>query len=667
MSLYTLLKGSFDKFGDKPALSTKKYKGKNPKYEHISFKDLNEMVDNFASGMIELGKGPKGNNKYGKRVAIMSNNREEFIAADIANAALGNVTVMIYDDYKDNPEKIGYILQDSEAEVLIVSGKENYDTAMETLKRHGCCIDTLITMDEEGARDYFPGKNIQASFDEIIDIGKSKFNDINGLSKNIKESDLATLMYTSGTTGNPKGVKLTHQNINSNIKALAELFDMIGPGSRALSVIPYAHALEHTAALTLLYMGADNGFAECTKGENKTIAEDMLLFKPTLMIGVPRLYETVLDKVKLKIMESSHLKQTLFNKAVEEKEKYLNGGKKNILLGVLDHLVFEKIRKKTGGCLEFCITGGGPLSPEIEHFFSDILDIKLYNGYGLTESSPVISVNTPDCHRKGSIGKAIPEVDIKIIDPKRNNVLDKGKLGEVIASGPNIFEGYWNNSKKTNESFIKIHGINYLRTKDIGRLDKDGFLYIGGRIDDSIRLRSGQNIDEVNRLEDQLKEIDFISEVMIHGHGELYLTGLVVPNYAILGAKKGGQIESKKIMDIEGIEGRLAKLSPIFWNAENIRNIKIEKDSMPYKERLQYALDSETYKIILAEMEEKNKEYSVPEFARLRKFAILPYSFIELGKVKVEENMESVLTPTLKLKRQLVYKSHKNIFDILYE
>lgn len=628
MSIYSLIKESTKKFGDKPALSTKNEKGT---YKPISYKDLEGMVDLFASGMIRLGVNPKGDKEYGERVAIMSENRAEFIIADLANYALGSVTVPIYTTY--TPKKIKEILEDSGAETVIVSTKDNYSKLAEALDTKEVSIKRLIIMDD--VTNITPSNYTPHSFyfKNVIDMGKISMHDIKSISQSVKDEDLALLMYTSGTTGQPKGAMLTHNNIMSNIKALDKAFQNIGPGARALSIIPYSHAFEHTGTLTLLYKGVEIGFAESTE----TVAADLMNFKPSIMLAVPRLYEKVLDKIKTGLA-ASKVKRKIFNTAMNTKEKYIKKieeGKKpgkvlSFMNKKLDHMVFEKIRQKTGGNLELCITGGGPLSPEIEDLFSRKIGIALYNGYGLTETSPVVSANTPEHHKKGTIGKPISDADVQIIN------------GEIAASGPMVFKGYWKDEEKTKKAFTVKNGKTYFLTGDKGKLDSEGYLYIMGRMKNDIRLSTGQNIGLAEELEEPLLASVLISQVMIHGQAEPYITGLIVPNFEYLKATNtfdGKNKDSK----LEELLKSMPDLTP--------------EHPVPFKERLACATSKKTYELLTKTINDANKKTGMEDYASLKKFIILPSEFTEKS---------GLLTPTMKLKRGQVLKHYKPLFDKLY-
>jgi len=654
MSIYHLIKKSTKKFGDKPALSTKNKK----KYESISYKDLGQMVDDFASGLMNLGIGPKKCYENGERVAVMSENRTEFVVADLANYALGNITVPIYTTY--TPKKIKEILEDSGARLIIASTKENYEKIMETLedsekdstiesaKRS---INYLYGLDipcKEGATNrVVTMERVEdvASFADILELGKTVPQNLEDISNRIKDDDLAMLMYTSGTTGSPKGAMITHDNVISNIKAIKEAFPTVTPEARALSIIPYSHAFEHTGLLSLLYIGAEIGFAE----NANTVATDLVIFKPSVMLAVPRLYEKVLDKIKMGLA-SSKFKKKMFNTAMSTKEKYLKaleegknpGAFLTFMNKKMDHLVFAKIREKTGGNLEFCITGGGPLSSEIEDLFSRKIGISLYNGYGLTETSPVISANTPTYNKKGTIGKPISGADVKIID------------GEITVSGPMVFKGYWKDEEKTKKVFKNINGKTYFLTGDKGKLDEKGYLYIVGRMKNDIRLNTGQNIGLAEELEEPLKASTLISQVMIHGQAEPYITGLIVPNYEYL--KATVTLDDKFDEDLIKYFNTMQDLTP--------------EHPMPYEERVKLVTNNKVKKLIREEVKKINKDLGLEDYASLTNFALLPSDLSQQGTVKIkgqETTLPDLLTPTLKVKRDKVLEHYKELFDKMYK
>ncbi|MBM3200243.1 long-chain fatty acid--CoA ligase [Candidatus Woesearchaeota archaeon] len=630
MSIYHIIKKSIAEQGDKAALSTK---DKDGKYQSISYKDLGEMIDSFASGLVSLGIGPKGSGEVGDRVAVMSENRAEFIAADLANYALGNITVPIYTTYTS--KKIKEILEDAGAKAVIVSNKANYETVLEALEGKD---KKIISMQKISG--------VNTSFEDVMNIGRKSPQDLETISKNVKDDDLAMLIYTSGTTGQPKGAMLTHANIMSNILAIKDIFPTVSSKDKALSIIPYSHAFEHTGALSLLYIGAEIGFAENTN----TVATDLVLFKPTIMLAVPRLYEKVLDKIKMGL-EASKFKKKMFNTAMETKEKYLkaleSGKKPGFILAFmnkkLDHLVFQKVREKTGGNLEFCITGGGPLSSEIEDLFSRKIGIALYNGYGLTETAPVISANTPQYHKKGSIGKPVPAADVQIID------------GEIAVAGPMVFKGYWKDDEKTKKVFTVHKGKTYFLTGDKGKLDNEGYLYIMGRMKNDIRLNTGQNIGLAEELEEPLKASTLISQVMVHGQAEPYITGLVIPNYEYLKATMTLD-EQLKDEELEKYFKSMQDLSP--------------EHPMPYEERISFAANKKVKELISKEVNRINKGLGLEDYASLTRFTLLPSDFSQQCTTKVngkEVTLPDLLTPTLKIKRANVLDYYKELFDKMYK
>ncbi len=655
MSIYNLIKESVKKFGDKPALSTK---NKEKKYESISYKDLGEMVDSFASGLMNLGIGPKKYNENGERVAIMSENRKEFIIADLANYALGNITVPIYTTY--TPKKIKEILEDSGAKLIIASTKEHYEKILEVLEDSE--NDSTIEYSKRSL-NYLYGLDLPCkegktnkiitmerledvtSFQDILELGRTVPQDLEEISKRVKDDDLAMLMYTSGTTGTPKGAMITHDNVVSNIKAIREAFPTVTPEDRALSIIPYSHSFEHTGTLSLLHIGAEIGFAENTN----TVATDLVIFKPSIMLAVPRLYEKVLDKIKMGLA-ASKFKKKMFDAAMSTKEKYLKAVEEGKIPGAfikfmnkkMDHLVFSKIREKTGGNLEFCITGGGPLSSEIEDLFSRKIGIALYNGYGLTETSPVISANTPTYNKKGTIGKPVNGADVQIID------------NEIAVSGPMVFKGYWKDDEKTKNVFTTVNGKTYFLTGDKGKLDNEGYLYIMGRMKNDIRLNTGQNIGLAEELEEPLKSSTLISQVMIHGQAEPYITGLIVPNYEYL--KATVTLDDKFDEDLIKYFKSMQDLTP--------------EHPMPYEERIKIVTNNKIKSMIKRELNKINEELGLEDYASLKNFALLPSDFSQQGTVKVdckEVILPDLLTPTLKVKRDRVLEYYKELFDKMYK
>jgi len=439
--------------------------------------------------------------------------------------------------------------------------------------------------------------------------------------KKVKPSDTALIMYTSGTTGKPKGVVITHGNITSNVDETRSLFDL-STKDRALSILPYGHAFEHTGALILMVNGVSIAFSK------KDYTNEMMLVKPTILMAVPSLYEKIIEKINLKL-DKSFLKEKVFRTASFLKSK-------GILDGFLSKTIFKDLYGKLGGSLKYCIVGGGPLNEKTEKFFSEVLGIKLYNGYGTSETSPIISVNTKKNQKYRSAGKPLSNLEVRILN------------GEIIVSGPSVTkEGYYNDEEKTNEVLKEIDGKMFYFTGDKGKIDDEDYLYVLGRMQNDIRLSTGQNLGLAEELEEPLKGLRSIEDLMIHGQGEKYITAFVVPNFSYL---KGLNLENN-------VDERLLKLY------EKLKDLTPESE-VSFDERKVMAVNKNVYDFVLNEINLKNKEIGLEEYAKVKKFVLLPCGFSEAD---TQRDLPELLTPTKKVKRKQVLSYYNQFFDMLYK
>ncbi len=332
-------------------------------------------------------------------------------------------------------------------------------------------------------------------------------------------SETATLVYTSGTTGPPKGAILTHDNFLSNIRACLDLYD-ISDRDTCLSFLPLSHVFERMAGYYLMMIrGAIIAYAE----NFDSVPANLVEVQPTITISVPRLYEKMYARVMERVLDGPWLKKQLFFSGLKVCKAYvrkeLAGEEPGTLLtnlsGIYRKVVFSKLRNPLGGRLRFFVSGGAPLAPDIAEFFL-AAGIPIYEGYGLTETSPVIAANKPGEHRLGTVGKPIPGCEVRIAED-----------GEILARGPNVFQGYWNKQDATKEVFTDD---GWLKTGDIGELDADGFLKITDRKKDLIVTAGGENVAPQN-LENLFKTDKFLSNSMVYGDRKPYLTALLVPNF----------------------------------------------------------------------------------------------------------------------------------------
>jgi len=467
-------------------------------YLPITYEQLDSAIRTLACGMLQQGV------QAGDRVALLMENCPDWAVIDYAILSLGAVTVPLYCTFR--PQDIAYVLNDCEAKLAITSGGN--------LLRH------LLT-----AADAAP--SLQAVY--ALDCGKTMDKRLHPLSDlqagedalaarldaqlaGISRDTLATLVYTSGTTGHPKGVMLSHGNIMANLEVVPSSIHF-NDDDMMLSFLPLAHALERTGSHFLPYsFGLSVAFAERPDVVVKNLAEA----RPTLMITVPRLLEVVRDRILGQVSKQSAFSRSMFNQFLALSLAAQEGSLsllKRLRLRLLDRLVGQRIRERFGGRLRLIISGGAPLSIEVGNFF-EAIGLPVLEGYGMTEAAPLISVNPMQDRRIGSVGKPAFNTEVKIAAD-----------GEIVVRGPNVMSGYWKRDEETTE--ILIDG--WLHSGDIGRLDADGYLYITDRKKDVIVTSGGENIAP-QRIESLLACDALIEQVVVYGDQKPYLVALIVPD-----------------------------------------------------------------------------------------------------------------------------------------
>ncbi len=476
-------------------------------YQDISWNEFGQTIRGFAASLIALGLEPE------QQAAILAPNCPEWACADLAIMTVGGRTVPIY--HTEGLKTISHILADAECQLLFTHSKL---LAEEIFSARESCPQLQKAILLEGSSDH---QDI-LSLENFLALAQ-QLNDqqLEQLLQTGKRNALATLVYTSGTTGAPKGAMLSHENILCNVEACSERFE-ISAEDQCLSFLPLSHIFERTAGYYLmLYRGVVIAYAESID----TVPANLAEIKPTVVISVPRLYEKMYNRVLERITTGPWLKKQLFFLAIQVGRSKVSREQKNlaptflqtILLNLFEKLVFSKIKERLGGRLRFFVSGGAPLVKGIAEFFL-AAGIPIYEGYGLTESSPVIAANYPGCHRLGTVGPPLNNLQTKISDD-----------GELLVKGPSIFLGYWNNPEQT---AINLKD-GWLHTGDIGVIDADGFLTITDRKKDIIVTAGGKNIAPQG-LENELKADKYISSVMVYGDRRPYLVALVVPDFETL-------------------------------------------------------------------------------------------------------------------------------------
>jgi long-chain acyl-CoA synthetase len=470
----------------------------------ITYQEVARQVDSFRGGLAGLGV------KRGDRVAIVSNNRPEWAISAYACFGLGASLVPMYE--AQLPTEWGYICADCSPVAIIAGTGEIFDKCL-ALPKSVSAMKHVIGL-------ALPSDH-PSSFEGVLAAGTR--NPAPAIRP--EPTDTACLIYTSGTTGYPKGVILSHSNIASNISAVHEMMPM-GGQDRSLSFLPWAHSFGQTCELhALLSLGASMALCE----DVTKLVEQLPEVRPTLLMSVPRVFNRIYDGVHQQMATKPKPIQKLFHNGLRAARKRRHGavlstGEK-LVLALADRLVFSKIRARFGGRLKYAFSGGAALAPEVAEFI-DNLGITVYEGYGLTETSPIATANRPGVHRIGSIGKPIPGVRIEI---DQSASTEAGE-GELVVYGPNVMQGYHNQEAENRAVFTQDGGF---RTGDLGRVDADGFLYITGRIKEQYKLQNGKYVAPAP-LEEQLKLSPYILNVLLFGDNRPHNVALIVPDMATL-------------------------------------------------------------------------------------------------------------------------------------
>ncbi|HEY5022044.1 MAG TPA: long-chain fatty acid--CoA ligase [Gemmatimonadaceae bacterium] len=563
-------------------------------YRPISHSEVSTRVRHAARGLQSLGV------RRGDRVSILSENRPEWAIADFASLTAGLADVPIYPTLP--ADQIAYMLKDSGAVAIFVSGRAQAEKIKE-IRGQLPALKTVIGF--EG----IPGLT-DMSLSELEKRGAQGETEettarYRGEALSVKPDDVATIIYTSGTTGDPKGVMLTHDNIFSNVAATRTAVPFEGRDV-ALSFLPLSHIFERMGGHYMMWAtGSSIAYAESID----TVPANMVEVRPTIVLSVPRLYEKMYARVLESALTGGYIKKQIFFWARGVAERWANetlaGKQPGALLArqyaLAQKLVFSKVKARTGGRLRFFVSGGAPLSPEINKFFY-AAGLEILEGYGLTETSPVISVNTLDNFRIGTVGKPIDGVEVKIAAD-----------GEILTRGPHVMKGYFNKPEATREA---IDPDGWFRTGDIGEL-RDGFLTITDRKKDIIVTAGGKNIAP-QPLENKVKTNKYVAQAVMLGDRRKFPSMLIVPNF--------DQLE------------RWAQRHNIIWTdrAQLLRmptiQAKIEK--------------------------EVNRELAgAAHFEVPKKIGLLEHDFsIERGE----------LTPTQKVRRKAIDKHYKTFIDSLY-
>jgi long-chain acyl-CoA synthetase len=492
----------------------------------------------------------------GDRVAILSANCPEWHLIDFACHFLGVAVVPIYITLP--PDQVAYILEDSGSRFLFYRDREQAETVRGARKILGRPIDGVhLTADTADGSDL--------GFDALRSEGAAAAarHPIEGYRGRAGGSDLASLIYTSGTTGRPKGVMLTQNNLVSNFLACSELYP-IGPQDTTLSFLPLSHVFQRLADYLFFYKGLTIQYLTSIEQAPRALLE----VKPTVLASVPRLYERAYLRVLDNVRKEPARKQSIFKWAVDLGERCCADGELDVPLrykvqyATAERLVFRKIQERFGGRLRFAIAGGAALPQKVGRFFAAV-GIELYEGYGLTETSPVLCVNRPGAARFGTVGRPIPGVELRIADD-----------GEILARSPGVMRGYWNQPEAT---ALAIDPDGWFHTGDVGHLDRDGFLHITDRKKDLIVTSGGKNIAP-QPIEQLLTGSGVLAQAIVIGDNYPYLTALVVPATEELPPELQSLTPAERIHHprmLERVESVVADVNRKLAEHERIRRFRL--------------------------------------------------------------------------------------------
>jgi long-chain acyl-CoA synthetase len=525
----------------------------------------------------------------GDRVAILSENRPEWTTADFACLLLGAVPVPVYTTL--TPEQTSYILSDSGARAIFLSSKAHLEKVSIILNQTQ--VERIVVMDAVDTAHAFHMQRL------MHDGPPQRDSEFDSRALRISPDDLATIIYTSGTTGTPKGVMLTHGNLASNIACSLQGFP-VRPGQISISYLPLSHVTARHVDLGMLYHGVTLAYCPFVH----QLSHALLEVRPTILVAVPRVYEKIHAQVDQKV--KGFPKNLVYRWALavgrRHKPAILAGRQPNSAVWRLaDKLVFSPVRAGIGGRVELYISGGAPLGRQLADWYATI-GILIHEGYGLTETSPVIAVNTPQAHKLGSVGKPLPNLEVRIAED-----------GEILVRGPSVFQGYWNLPVETANSLSD----GWFHTGDIGQLDADGFLSITDRKKDLIKTSGGKFIAP-QPIENSLKHNALVAEAALLGDKRKFPAVLISPYFPLLEDwARNNQITFNSRQDL-------------------VSHPKIQA----------------LYEGIVADVNQ-----SLARFEKLKKVLVVPEEF---------SPEDGSLTPSLKLRRRVVEDRYRQQIDRMY-
>lgn len=564
-------------------------------WREFTYSDFADHMEKLAAGLV--GKGIKP----GQRVGIFSPNLPEWLMVDLAVQSIGAVTVPIF--ATNGPAQVAGIVNDSRLELLFVGGAAEWETAREA--QVSCPNLHEIVLLDETADVPKPSAPHMAEYmdsspsDEILlDMAQRRAS--------ARAEDLATLIYTSGTTGEPKGVQLCHANFTNQFESLDQRFE-VGPSDHSLGFLPLSHVYERTWSYYLLRMGAANSVLS----NPRHVATAMSEVRPTVMVSAPRLYEKIHSTIISKVDSAPGYRQKLFHWAIGVGLEYWKahfagtpaGASLRWKYKLADRLVLKKIRDVMGGPKNFLSAGGAALDTSIEEFFLSV-GLLVCQGYGLTETSPMLTCNCPGAFKFGTVGKPIPGVEIKIDE----------ECGEILVKGPNVTSGYFGRPEATYESFTD----GWFRTGDVGHLDEEGYVVITDRIKDLIITSGGKNVAP-QRIETQVGKDHYIDQLAVVGDKRKFVSAIVVPAFENLVEFA----EQKKLQ---------------FANRDEL--IKLPEVVEFYRQRI------------------KDQSRNLAPFEKIKRFTLVAREFSQQA---------GEITPTLKVRRKVVAEKYHQLIERMYQ
>ena len=589
-------------------------------YAALTYEELRNIVQRLAAGLRDIGVG------NGDRIGIFADTRMEWAQSDLAVLSAGGVVTTVYRE--SSPRQVSYLLDDPDADGVIVENEELLERVIEV--ETDLDLEFVVVMDELGTEAPTSRFDVLTLAD-VYERGDAAFDPDEWASwlDSRDPEDLASLIYTSGTTGQPKGVQLSHANFRANVNGVRKRFGprpdkpddvpTLDETARSLSFLPLAHVFERTAGNFVMFAaGGTVAYAESTD----TVSEDIQLVEPTTATSVPRVYQRIFDRMRAQAAESD-LRQSIFERAIEIGREHARTEDPGIGLRLkhtlADRLVFSQVKEQMGGNVDFFISGGGSLSKRLAELFEG-MGLPILEGYGLTETAPVVSTNPPEDPRPGTLGPALANVDLDldssvITVEQAQKARPDSEIGELLVKGPNLFEGYWEKPEATADAFTDD---GWFRTGDIIERTADGYLVYHDRLKQLLVLDTGKNVAP-GPIEDGFATSDRVEQIMVMGDDEKFVSALVVPDFEAI----------RRWAESEGID------------------IPDTNEAI--------CRDDRVHEYVQQEVDRVNEGFE--KYERIKEFRMVPAEW-------TPEN--DLLTPSMKVKRRRVLERFSEAYDEIY-